>query len=252
MSYMENFNLYSSAGVGDVEGIRNALDNGAQINSRGTMEGWTALMCAARNGHIKAVRYLLDRGANPNWHGKSDNETALSVARRNGMMEVVYVLEPLTAPDTPENPFCYRPLFEAIRAKNLDAVRQMLDTQTMTLYDAKKECYYFAALPPGEINSLQIDEAQTWIRTPLLQAWNENHDEMIKLLVEKGADVNWQDASGDTILSCVARDDKVELLEFLLQKGAKYDFKMADGRWFLEHPLPNRTCQYFQKLLSHR
>lgn len=246
--YMENFNLYSSAGAGDVGGIRNALDNGAQINSRGTMEGWTALMCAARNGHIKAVRYLLDRGANPNWHGKSDNETALSVARRNGMTEVVCVLEPLTAPDGPENPFCYRPLFEAIRAKSLVAVRQMLDTQTMRLYDAKTERYYSAPLPPGEINSLQIDEAQTWIRTPLLQAWNENHDEMIKLLVEKGADVNWQDASGDTILSCVARDDKVELVEFLLRRGAKYNFKMADDRWFLEHPLPNRTCQYFEKL----
>lgn len=189
MSYLANFKLYSSAGEGDVEGIREALNDGAWINSRGTMEGWTALMCAARNGHIKAVRYLIDSGANPNWHGRFDNETALSVARRNRMEEVVRILEPLTAPDGPENPFCYRPLFEEIRARRIDAVRRMLDTRMMSLYDAKRECYYSVPLPRGEINSLQIDEAQTWIRTPLLQAWNENDDEMIKLLVDKGADV---------------------------------------------------------------
>ena len=84
-----------------------------------------------------------------------------------------------------------------------------------------------------------------------VRAWNENHDEMIKLLVEKGADVNWQDASGDTILSCVARDNKVELVQYLLSRGARYNFKMADGRWFLEHPLPVQMCQFFQTLINH-
>jgi uncharacterized protein len=247
MSYM----LYASAGAGDVDGIRDALDNGAQIDSHGTAECWTALMCAARNGHINAVRYLIDRGANPNWHGWSDNETALSVARRNGMEEVARFLAPLTAPDGPQNPFCFRPLFEAIRRKDINAVKQMLDTKTMVLYDAKAESYKTVPLPDGEINSLQIDFAQTWIRTPLLQAWNENHDEMIKLLVEKGADVNWQDASGDTILSCVARDNKVELVQYLLRHGARYDFKMVDGRWFLEHPLPVQMCQFFRTLINH-
>lgn len=68
MPYFQNYKLYSSAGSGDVDGIRDALDNGAQIDSHGTVECWTALMCAARNGHINAVRYLIDRGANPNWH----------------------------------------------------------------------------------------------------------------------------------------------------------------------------------------
>ena len=251
MLYVENFKLYSSAGSGDVDGIREALDNGAQIDSHGTVECWTALMCAARNGHVNAVRYLIGRGANPNWHGWSDNETALSVARRNGMEEVVRFLTPLTAPDGPQNPFCFRPLFEAIRRKDITAVKKMLDTKTMILYDAKAESYKTVPLPEGEINSLQIDFAQTWIRTPLLQAWNENHDEMIKLLVEKGADVNWQDASGDTILSCVARDNKVELVQYLLSRGARYIFKMADGRWFLEHPLPVQMCQFFQTLINH-
>lgn len=250
MSYLDNFKLYSSAGAGDVDGIREALDHGAQIDSHGTAECWTALMCAARNGHIKAIRYLIDRGANPNWHGWSDNETALSVARRNGMDEAVQLLAPLTAPDGPNNPFCFRPLFEAIRKREIHSVKHMLDTQTMILYDAKLEAYKTVPLPVGEINSVQIDFAQTWIRTPLLQAWNENHEEMIKLLVEKGADVNWQDASGDTILSCVARDDKVELVEFLMKHGARYNFKMADGRLFLEHPLPIRMCQYFRNLFK--
>lgn len=250
MAFYENMLLCESAGNGDLFRIKSALDNGADVNAHATLEFWTPLMCAARYGHIPAIRYLIDHGANPNWHGWSDNETALSVARRNGQDEAARMLAPLTAADGPTNPYCFRPLFEAIRKKDIFAIRHMLDTQTMVLYDAKLECYNVVPLPVDEINSLQIDFAQTWIRTPLLQAWNENNDEMIKLLVEKGADVNWQDASGDTILSCVARDDKVELVEFLIEHGARYDFKMADGRWFLEHPLPMRMCQYFRDLLG--
>ena len=248
--YFENFSLYASAGAGDVEGIRAALANGAQVNSRGTAEGWTALMCAARNGHMEAVRCLLECGANPNWHGRSDNETACSIARRNGHDAVADLLGRLTRPDGPMNPYCHRPLFEAIRQGRAQLVRKMLETRTMELYDAKTERYHVVPLPENEVNAVQVDEAGTWVRTPLLQAWNENNDEIIRILVEHGADPNWQDASGDTILSCVARDGNLAMVKFLLDHGARYDFRMADGMPFLRHPMPQNVAEFFQRLLG--
>lgn len=244
------FMLYASAGANDINGVAKALAEGAEINSRGTVEGWTALMCAARNNHVSVERYLLSRGANPDLHGRFDNQTALSIARRNGCNESVSLLEPLTMPDGPNNPYCHRPLFDAIRNGQIAEVRRMLETRTMTLYDAKTERYHTVPLPPDEINSLQIDDAETWVRTPLLQAWNKNDNDMIRLLVEYGANVNWQDASGDTILSCVARDGNVEMVKYLLEHGATWKFKQADGKWFIEHPLPLNVCRFFESYLN--
>lgn len=247
---MGNYLLYASSSDGDIAGIKEALANGAEINSRGTIECWTALMCAARHGRMEAIRFLLENGANPNLHGWSDNETAYSVAKRNGHVETANFLRPLTLPDGPTNPYCYRPLFEAIRQKNAAEVRSMLETGRMRLYDAKSEKYYLTSLPEGEVNSLSIDFKETWIRTPLLQAWNENCDEIIRILIEFGADPNWQDASGDTVLSCVARDGNVNMVDFLMKHGANCWFKQSDGRWFLEHPLPMRVARYFEPILK--
>jgi len=73
---------------------------------------------------------------------------------------------------------------------------------------------------------------------------------MIRLLVEHGANVNWQDASGDTILSCVARDGNVDMVKYLLEHGATWKFKQADGKWFIEHPLPLNVCRFFESYLN--
>jgi len=55
--------------------------------------------------------------------------------------------------------------------------------------------------------------------------------EIILFLLEKGADINHQDATGKTIAHYAAQEkwDGVELLEFLYENGADLQIKDNDG-----------------------
>lgn len=57
--------LHYSAKRGDVQGLKEALDSGTQVNQPDD-RGDTALMMAAYNGHIQAVDYLCQHGADVN------------------------------------------------------------------------------------------------------------------------------------------------------------------------------------------
>jgi len=59
-----NGRLLIAAMAGDCGGIMDALDDGAGIESRNSLQ-MTPLMLAARGGHERAVAALLDAGADP-------------------------------------------------------------------------------------------------------------------------------------------------------------------------------------------
>jgi ankyrin repeat protein len=75
---------------GDVQAMRQLLDEGADIDARDE-HGQTALMCAARDGQTGVVRLLADRGAALN-HAAKYNLTALMLAVVRGHPEIVHVL----------------------------------------------------------------------------------------------------------------------------------------------------------------
>jgi ankyrin repeat protein len=67
------------------------LDRGADPNTRGTLEGFTALMTAAAEGQLDVVRLLLSRGADPSVKDE-DGDTAMSFALEKGHPEVAELL----------------------------------------------------------------------------------------------------------------------------------------------------------------
>lgn len=83
----ETNNLLKSAADGNLEGVKEALDKGADINGTDN-KGYTALHWTASKGLSDCVKYLLEKGADCN---KQDSEgnTALHVAAKNGRTESV-------------------------------------------------------------------------------------------------------------------------------------------------------------------
>ena len=72
---------------GQLEIVRELVDNGADVNS----PGWTALMYAAVNGHVDVSRLLISKGAQVN--AVADNGfTALMMAVREGHAALVSLL----------------------------------------------------------------------------------------------------------------------------------------------------------------
>lgn len=59
-------------------------------------------------------------------------------------------------------------------------------------------------------------------RTPLFMAIQGRRElSEIRYLVTKGADINWEDTCGETPLSCAVVNDQVDIINYLLEKGAR-------------------------------
>jgi ankyrin repeat protein len=87
---LANDSLREAAGAGDVSGVRDALERGAEINSNGS-DAVTALLLAAYNGRLSVVQVLLTQGANPNAR-TADGTTPLMLASMQGLVDIVRLL----------------------------------------------------------------------------------------------------------------------------------------------------------------
>jgi uncharacterized protein DUF1266/ankyrin repeat protein len=91
--------MIRAAAKGDVEGVKQLLAGGANINARDG-EGWTPLMHAAWNGKTVIVLNLLVGGADFQAANKT-GETALIKAGQRGFTDIVQLLENAGAKKTP-------------------------------------------------------------------------------------------------------------------------------------------------------
>jgi ankyrin repeat protein len=71
--------LRAAAGAGDLEGVRSALAQGADINARGEW-GDAALNVAAENGQADVVAFLIGEGANVENLGGADKTPIMNAA----------------------------------------------------------------------------------------------------------------------------------------------------------------------------
>jgi len=117
-----------------------------------TQGGLTPLLFAARQGHIEAAKTLLDAGADINQHSKGDNTTPLLMAVINGHFDLAKVLVERGAD-----------------------VRAASDNGVTPLYAVLNVQWAPKALYP---------QPRAYAQQQL------SHLEMMKILIDKGADVN--------------------------------------------------------------
>jgi hypothetical protein len=65
--------------------------------------------------------------------------------------------------------------------------------------------------------------------TPLLLASNKGHFEMVKLLIENGANIDFQQKDGYTALYIAANNNEEKIVKYLVEKGANYHIKDYQG-----------------------
>lgn len=93
--------LYANASSGDLEKVKKALENGANINKKHEgvtnpflifLNGTTPLMVASIYGYKDVVEYLLEKGADPKIKSKS-GKTAEEYAKKSNQDEIVKMLK---------------------------------------------------------------------------------------------------------------------------------------------------------------
>jgi ankyrin repeat protein len=83
-----------------------------------------------------------------------------------------------------------------------------------------------------------------------VNAQNTNSDEIVKLLLNKGADVNISDNQGDTALILAASFGDENMVKFLLSKGADINAKLNDGTTALILATMNVAVENIKLLLA--
>ena len=187
----------------DSEAVGALLRASVDVN-RTAADGATALHWAAYHDALPLADLLLAAGSDVD--AANDYEvTPLALACDNGSAEMVARLlragaEPDAARSTGETP-----LMTCARTGNVAAVRALLG----------------AGANPSAAEAWQGQTALMW-------AAAESHTEIVRELVDHGADVHARTAGGFTALSIAAREDEPELATVLLDAGADVN-AMAPG-----------------------
>jgi ankyrin repeat protein len=106
------------------------------------------------------------------------------------------------------------------------------------------------------VKGAEVDPKDKWNRTPLILALSCGHENLAKLLINKGADVNATDIYGCTPLLCAFHRSGESAAEFLIAHGAQIDLIIQPRNYFLgpamlEHkPLHNAIIFGYKRLLK--
>lgn len=210
-----------AARTGDIKELKRLIEEeGVDVNKPIAMGGFgvsagTFLEYASRGGQVEAVEYLISKGAN-------DYLSALHFADN---LEVVKIIIEYGGEGIPLE----SPLLSQIRNKDiaLYLIEQGADVTYHDVSDGK------TALHRGVYNGLafvkilvekgaNVNARDKNNMTPL---HNANSLEVVKYLVEKGANVNAVDNSGNTPLLNVISVANPEVAKYLIEQGADVTVK---------------------------
>ena len=224
--------LHSAAGIGDPESVRILLDAGANASAR-TAQGVTPLHQASGSDSPETARALLDASADVN-AGAEDGTTPLHEAsHRFGDPAIAQLLIAAGADVNAVNDHRDTPLHLAVdRAGfgNPEVARVLVSAgANVNAQNKRRETPLAAGIPEPEILQLllnagaDVNTKDSFGRSVLHQAVSEFEPspEIVRILLDAGADVNAKDISGRSVLSEAIRRDNAEIIQILVDAGAK-------------------------------
>jgi uncharacterized protein len=240
--------LTFAAREGDLESAKLLLDAGADINQT-TEYGWTPLLTAANNRHYILGKYLIERGADVNRANKG-SWTPLYIATDNRNIEGGDY--PVPKPDMDHLEF-----IKVLLGHGADPNARARDnTLTRTIFTMQwfyeEGCTPFVrAAQSSDTVLMQLlldwgadpflptafgDTALTaaggigWVEGVTYERSPKENFEAIKMLVYLGLDVNAANRDGRTALMGAAIKGRNDVVQFLVDHGAKLDQRDGGSR----------------------
>jgi bla regulator protein blaR1 len=200
--------LVEAADEGDLGGVRELLDQGADVNAAVDGDG-SALIVAAREGYLQLVRLLLDRGADVNLAVSGDG-APLIMAAREGHLAIVRLLLDRGAEIDLIVPADENALIQASGSGQLAVVQLLVsrganvnarawaDSSARLVFEAAKLVEKVGAITvrgtrggniriDGSVSREAGDQAQGEWRTPLNMAQRGGHRAVVAFLQSAGA-----------------------------------------------------------------
>jgi ankyrin len=222
------------------------IRSGANVNAANDL-GATPIWTASVNGSAAMVQLLLESGANAN-ASLLRGETAVMAAARTGNATVV---EQLLARGANANAKAARgqtALMWAVAQKHPAAVKVLLSHGADIHARSDSWSQVEAVSPHGHLDYNRAIPYGS--NTPLMFAARVGDLDSAKLLVEAGANVNDVDAWGVSVVVLAAHSGFLDLVEFLLDKGADPNAAGA-GFTALHEAIMRRDEKLVRTLLAH-
>jgi ankyrin repeat protein len=191
----------------------------------------TPLMRSAARGNLEMLHDLLAAGADPDeidWMAA----TALFHAVRGGSVACVTALLDAGADINACDTRYYTPLLCAVELANKDIIHTLLGRGAAMTHRARvardiveiscktEDAEFEDEDGPGR-QRLEPPRLERVPQPALLFAVSRGLDEMVELLIDRGADVNVVDANGDTALTSAIGSGHHAIVECLLTRGAQ-------------------------------
>ena len=246
--------LMVAAAAGSADAVRFLLDQGADVNAQNAF-GATALIWAATD--LQKVQLLVARGANVNAAAKSGRTAAMVAAMSEGTGPIVRLLALKGADLKAKDAFQNTLLVAAAVGNNLDVMRMAIDagvdpsaagaTGATALYMAT----YHANIPAVQLllskgarvdavadypTLIVVDEPKSGpiaLRkaTPLMIAAATGTPELVKILLDAGANVNAKDSRSMTPLMFAVAKNRQDpaTIRLLIERGADQSLQSNVG-----------------------
>lgn len=191
--------VHLAAKFGHVPVVIQLFDKGASLEIRDLVEGKTPLHLAAQYGRKETVQCLLDREAKINRRSTFDKSTALMLAAKEGHKSTVSLLISRGADANLVDLYGWAPLHFACSWGRRD-------TALILIVEGN-----------ADVNSCETSAKGEGGTPPLVVAAKGSHKEILKLLLNYGADVNYPEMHhGNTALAAAAELGLPEVCQLLL------------------------------------
>ena len=183
--------------------------NRTEAKSEEFASGWlTPLMFAARDGHVELARILAGAGADVNAVA-GDGKTALALAIFNGNYEVASLLVDRKADVNTADAQRFTPLFWAVDRRNMETAPNFPWTVTADPMPLIRKLLDAGAEPNALVNNtprarMREGSPRIVFATALMRAAFAADLELVKLLLERGADPKLISRDGETMVSAAA------------------------------------------------
>jgi ankyrin repeat protein len=240
--------LVFAAREGNLEAAKVLLDAGADVNQT-TEYGWTPLLVATNNRNYKLAAMLLERGADPNIANKG-GWTPLYLATDNRNIEGGDY--PVPKPDMD-----HLELIKLLLDKGADPNLQVKENTlsrtifTMQWFFEPGATPFVRAAESSDVTLMKLllahgadpkiatdfgDTALTaaggigWVEGVTYERSPKENLEAVRMLLDLGLDPNWANKDGRTALMGAAHKGRNEVVQLLVERGAKLDARDKGSR----------------------